>query len=679
MAHTALLASLPRPPPRLVSAAAATPTIPSASASASVSFVIHCPQCNGGAKLTVDDISSSRCVEEAVVAVLKTDSSLLQESEALRAPQLEAESPLCAAECGKKATFLCVQCNNAPLCEECFPGLHKFQFQKGHTKKSIGEMAAIRDAERVLNTSNCREHFQPLTIFCTQCDTLSCVVCGQFGKHRDHSAKCVPVVEMKEKLMAKLTTVLDQCTALQKRMNASEQEISLKCTTLAQNSGEVEKCINAFFDSLLEDIQRRRNQLLTQLNLLHSISSENLEIQRLSTKTAREFLQALAQQKPQAGETSPKNSSPPSPGSALPTSADAVVVLQTEERIQVLQNILKRLSAESLDLSPCCSPVWKWEVDDSLLKSLQNMCITTNIPVSKGTTVQTVVTQSTPAFSITFTTLNGHNQVPPTTVDYTSPYQKSVILSGGIQKWVVPSSGKYKITAVGPSGGNSAYFHTTGGLGAAAVSVVELNEGTIVNILVGQEGEGDKSTGGGGGGTFIWEANGDEGPLVCAGGGGGAVQTAGKDASVTPDGTHGNGLTSGGGVNGGGGTPSDPRQRAGGGAGWLSDGCQGEGYTIKAGGGVSPLRGGGGGTFGGTQERVGSGGFGGGGGGQGQGVALGGGGGGGYSGGGPGAPNGSLFLGGGGGGSFCSTKCQQTHMTVSQSRGNGSVTIENLA
>ncbi|KAH3731799.1 RNA-binding protein 25 [Pelomyxa schiedti] len=246
---------------------------------------------------------------------------------------------------------------------------------------------------------------------------------------------------------------------------------------------------------------------------------------------------------------------------------------------------------------------------------------------------------------------------------------------GRILHWVVPFGGTYRITAYGASGGNTDKPPGLGGLGAFVSSIVILEGGKTINIMVGQEGEWKEHTGGGGGGTFVWEDGvtlTDASPptttvpgmlLICAGGGGGAsVSTddesdlgSGMDASVTPNGTHGHGRTSGGGTDGQGGQPSSNTPWSGGGAGWLSDGCYAK-PTSKynaARGGCSPLNGGRGGkrgTYGyHTQSKLtnGSGGFGGGGGAQ---VGAGGGGGGGFSGGGPASGGG----GGGGGGSFSS-------------------------
>jgi hypothetical protein len=110
--------------------------------------------------------------------------------------------------------------------------------------------------------------------------------------------------------------------------------------------------------------------------------------------------------------------------------------------------------------------------------------------------------------------------------------------SGAIVNWVVPTSGIYRVTAVGGQGGgvtteNAFYGVNTaeGGRGARVAGTVTLNAGTTLQIAVAGGGALGGSFapnffgGGGGGGSFV-VAPGDT-PLIVAGGGGGASYMAG--------------------------------------------------------------------------------------------------------------------------------------------------------
>jgi hypothetical protein len=261
---------------------------------------------------------------------------------------------------------------------------------------------------------------------------------------------------------------------------------------------------------------------------------------------------------------------------------------------------------------------------------------------------------------------------------------KVTINTQGIQEWVVPHSGTYRIESRGAQGG-SVLSEWTGGKGALMAGDFNLTKGEMLKILVGQKGSdakfGHNGSGGngGGGGTFVVRATNNT-PLVIAGGGGGAGGVHGGQHNASRHG--GGGMTSVNGSNGEGHAPSNDfgsggvNQQGGGGkdaaggAGWLSNGGNNTrtsspdtygGVRFMAGGlggDVEPLILSGGGNIGG---------FGGGGA-----ARVCGGGGGGYSGGGAGGDSPRTTPGGGGGSYNAGTNQDNTAGT---NAGHGKVTI----
>jgi hypothetical protein len=80
------------------------------------------------------------------------------------------------------------------------------------------------------------------------------------------------------------------------------------------------------------------------------------------------------------------------------------------------------------------------------------------------------------------------------------------VVGAGIQQWTVPVTGTYSLAAAGASGGFTP--SAAGGKGRAITVQMNLTAGTVMQVLVGQEGgRAQFSTpgysGGGGGGTFI--------------------------------------------------------------------------------------------------------------------------------------------------------------------------------
>ena len=265
--------------------------------------------------------------------------------------------------------------------------------------------------------------------------------------------------------------------------------------------------------------------------------------------------------------------------------------------------------------------------------------------------------------SYTFTNCDKEGNQGPSQQDCDSEYQGTtlegfVTVDGGIQQWIVPASGTYTIDLHGAKGGNGSYGGSyVGGLGANMQGKFDLEEGQILNILVGQKGT-STYEGGGGGGSFVVKE--DDTPLIVAGGGGGAGGYGdGVNGVTETSGTDG-AAGGAGGVNGNGGSVINGN--AGSGAGFYTDGV-----SNVSGAGKSYLNGG----IGGYYSNWAAGGFGGGGNGWGNGGN--GGGAGGYSGGGTSSLS---YIGGGGGGSFNSGLDQNNIAGVNSDHGVVTITLD---
>jgi hypothetical protein len=257
------------------------------------------------------------------------------------------------------------------------------------------------------------------------------------------------------------------------------------------------------------------------------------------------------------------------------------------------------------------------------------------------------------------------------------PGSMTFTFTGTVQTFTVPACvTSLRITGHGAQGG------TGGGLGARMSGDFAIPGGTVLTVVVGQEGLAQvggnvQNSSGGGGGSFVYTGT---TLYLAAGGGGGRCNYTGADAlhpdaagKITPDGGAGwddpefAGVPGAGGVGGAGGAAgifNGTTADGGGGAGWVSAGADatigGKNAAGSWAGGAGYCGGGGGGCGG-------AGGFGGGGGGGNN--YGGGGGGGGYSGGG----GGSDPEHGGGGGSFNSGANQDNAPGVRT--GNGEVTL----
>ena len=342
------------------------------------------------------------------------------------------------------------------------------------------------------------------------------------------------------------------------------------------------------------------------------------------------------------------------------------------------QNVSATVNGGSIWYSTTYGQTW---TSSGVLSSAWNrICMVSSGQYQLVASIASAPALSTYTFStFTFTPCGATGRLGPTSLTYntttfpwaTSPY---LTVSAGIQRWTVPVTGYYQLTAAGAGGGTS-QNGITGGRGVIVSNTVLLLQGQVLYIVVGQKGlagtfggNGTGAGGGGGGGTYIVLYNGgvitnnaSYTKLLIAGGGGGAGYVSNvMDATRLTSGTAEAWGTFAGGTNGSGGaanTTGNVSNSAG--AGFITDGAtawnyaQAPGSAAAGGPGLSFLNG----STGGNTTATNNGGFGGFGGGSGGGVNSnwGGGSGGGYSGGGatsilvyPGGFGG----GGGGGGSY---------------------------
>lgn len=291
----------------------------------------------------------------------------------------------------------------------------------------------------------------------------------------------------------------------------------------------------------------------------------------------------------------------------------------------------------------------------------------------------------------TFATASATGRLGPTLSQCRSAYSSTEwastylnMASQGIQEWTVPATGSYTIDAAGAAGGCFSAQTTNAGRGVIIRCTVNLNQGNVLYILVGQKGSQDVPNGSdgcsGGGGTFVALKSSNLAtatPIIVAGAGGGqggcsfSSKTSQMDASYNTSGNSDSNSSTygvGGGSNGGGGGagPSSQLYPGAGGGGFYGDGSsvtQTDNQIVA--GGTAFVNGGTGTTWL-YYSKTAIGGFGGGG----STGGCGGGGGGGYSGGAGGFNDG---FNGGGGGSYASTSA--TNVGYNSSTSDGYVII----
>ena len=316
--------------------------------------------------------------------------------------------------------------------------------------------------------------------------------------------------------------------------------------------------------------------------------------------------------------------------------------------IEQVDDLMCSISSDSIDIdSDVVTYSFSWMVDGSIFSGSSDTATTSTVP--------SIETNAGESWMCTVTPNDGDGDGISSSVsvsinEYVPSGSQTFTATETIDSFTVPT-GVYSITiqAWGAQGGA-----TNGGKGASMSGEFAVTPGQVLSVVVGMTGEtnscgGFPASGGGGGGSFVWDPLDTTQPLIAAGGGGGGnlnwsgTCTNGMDGVTSMNGTAGSEGLAQGGSNGNGGDGNAPSGTGAGGAGWLGAG-QNSIYDGSQGGQGLPTFAGGSGSS--TFGPGGEGGFGGGGS-----SVCGCGGGGGYSGG-AGGNGSSCRAGGGGGGSY---------------------------
>lgn len=148
----------------------------------------------------------------------------------------------------------------------------------------------------------------------------------------------------------------------------------------------------------------------------------------------------------------------------------------------------------------------------NLITDTQYYFYATGLTETEESTPSDVVSAATDS-SLKFTTLGHVGRDKPTQADADAQYEQTVEVTSGIQKWIVPKTGRYLISATGAAGGKGGGVLTNtaclGGFGAIISGEFNLTAGDELYMLVGNKGtdnmqtSGDVTTGAGGGMSVV--------------------------------------------------------------------------------------------------------------------------------------------------------------------------------
>ncbi|KAM6912990.1 E3 ubiquitin-protein ligase TRIM9 isoform 4-T4 [Xenentodon cancila] len=216
---------------------------------------ITCPQCHRS--LILDDrglrgFPKNRVLEGVVDRYQQSKAAALK-------CQLCEKSP-------KEATVMCEQCD-VFYCDPCRLRCHPPRGPLAKHRLVPPAQGRISRRASPRKISTCTEHeLENLSMYCVQCKMPVCYQCLEEGKHGTHEVKALGAMWKlhKGQLSQALNGLSDRAT------EAKEFLVQLRnMVQHIQNGVEFEACLVAQCDALIDALNRRKAQLLAQVNKEH--------------------------------------------------------------------------------------------------------------------------------------------------------------------------------------------------------------------------------------------------------------------------------------------------------------------------------------------------------------------------------------------------------------------------
>ncbi|XP_075304049.1 E3 ubiquitin-protein ligase TRIM9 isoform X4 [Odontesthes bonariensis] len=217
---------------------------------------ITCPQCHRS--LILDDrglrgFPKNRVLEGVVDRYQQSKAAALK-------CQLCEKSP-------KEATVMCEQCD-VFYCDPCRLRCHPPRGPLAKHRLVPPAQGRISRRASPRKISTCTEHeLENLSMYCVQCKMPVCYQCLEEGKHGTHEVKALGAMWKlhKGQLSQALNGLSDRAT------EAKEFLVQLRNMVqhIQENGVEFEACLVAQCDALIDALNRRKAQLLSQVNKEH--------------------------------------------------------------------------------------------------------------------------------------------------------------------------------------------------------------------------------------------------------------------------------------------------------------------------------------------------------------------------------------------------------------------------
>ncbi|NWW72365.1 TIF1B factor, partial [Climacteris rufus] len=211
----------------------------------------------------------------------------LQDSGTGTAPGQGSGQSCTSCEDNAAATSFCLECAE-PLCDTCVEAHQRVRYTRDHTVRALGKFLSpsCHHLPRA-GAALCPAHpAEPLVLFCSTCDTLTCRDC-HLSTHRDHQSQFLEdAVRKQRSVLAALVQRLGDKHAVLQR-STKELRGFIRRVTDVQKRGQVE--VKMAILQIMKELNKRGKVLVSDAQRVTEGQQEKLEQQHQAmTKVQRQ-------------------------------------------------------------------------------------------------------------------------------------------------------------------------------------------------------------------------------------------------------------------------------------------------------------------------------------------------------------------------------------------------------
>lgn len=192
----------------------------------------------------------------------------------------------------KQATYRCKNCSEF-LCEECFVAHKKTNLTRNHEVLQLEALQKKENLDAFCHHQKCTDHAdKELELYCTKdtCQKPICLMCAMLLHRQDVGHEIQEIAKISEKRRGDMRTRIGEVNAVGDEVRQVIEDVAMEINNVKTLGKETESQIDSSFQSLIDILKTRQEELKKDVRRNVEIKTATLENQLQSLKVHQKYL-----------------------------------------------------------------------------------------------------------------------------------------------------------------------------------------------------------------------------------------------------------------------------------------------------------------------------------------------------------------------------------------------------